>query len=84
MYSLLIPAPILLPLAVAFLCPIIEHVSRALRTLVVVVTATVTFSLLLSLAPRVFGGETIVYWMSDWTPRLGPSGKSVAIGISLP
>jgi multicomponent Na+:H+ antiporter subunit D len=83
MDSLLIPAPILLPLAVAFLCPIIEHFSRALRTLVVVLTAAITFGLLLSLAPRVFGGDTIVYWMSDWTPRLGASGKSVAIGISL-
>jgi multicomponent Na+:H+ antiporter subunit D len=83
MDSLLIPAPILLPLAVAFLLPMIEHFSRALRTLVAVVTAAATFGLLLRFAPRVFGGDPIVYWMSDWTPRLGASGKTVAIGISL-
>jgi multicomponent Na+:H+ antiporter subunit D len=83
MDALLVPAPILLPLAVAFLCPIIEHFSRALRTLVVVLSAAATFGLLLSFAPRVFGGETIVYWMSDWVPRLGTGGKPVAIGISL-
>lgn len=83
MDALSIPAPILLPLAVAFLCPLIEHFSRALRTLVVVLTAAATFGLLLSFAPRVFGGETIVYWMSDWVPRIGAGGRPVAVGISL-
>ena len=83
MDSLLIPAPILLPLATAFLLPLIEHFSRPLRTAVAVLAAAITFGLLLALAPRIFGGETIVYWMSDWTPRLGASGKLVAIGISL-
>lgn len=83
MDALLIPAPILLPLAMAFLMPIIEHFSRWLRTVLAILTGFGTFALLVRMAPQVFGGETLVYWMSDWTPRVGARGVTTAIGISL-
>jgi multicomponent Na+:H+ antiporter subunit D len=83
MDSFWIPAPILLPLAMAFLMPIFEHFSRPLRTLLAILTGVGTVALLLRMAPTVFAGETLVYWMSDWTPRIGATGTTTAIGISL-
>jgi multicomponent Na+:H+ antiporter subunit D len=78
MADLFIISPIILPLTAAFLIPIIGHFSNRLRTLTAILAALVTFILLIYMSPVVFGGQTIVYWMSGWTPRDG-----LAIGISL-
>lgn len=78
MADLFIISPIILPLTVAFLIPIIGHVSNRLRTLTAILSALMTFILLIYMSPVVFGGQPIVYWMSGWTPREG-----LAIGISL-
>src|SRR5947209_1969794 len=78
MNNYLAPAPILIPLGVAFLLPLVALISRALRPLVCILGLAASLVVLVSLAKQVFGGEIIVYWMSSWTPRQG-----IAIGISL-
>lgn len=71
-------APILLPLATAFILPILDHLWHHLRTLVCIASVFITLLLLIRMIEPVAQGSILVYWMSGWTPREG-----VAIGISI-
>lgn len=74
----LAPAPILIPLGAAFLLPLAGHVAGRLRGVLASLAMALALAALAALAEPVLRGETIVYWMSGWTPREG-----LAIGISL-
>ena len=76
--SLAILLPILAPLGIAFTLPIIDRISHSLRAPSCIIAMLISLVSLISLAEHVFKGETLVYWMSGWTPREG-----LAIGISL-
>jgi multicomponent Na+:H+ antiporter subunit D len=78
MFHPLAPAPILIPLGTAFILPFVSRFVPSLRAVTCILALTVTLTVLLTLAGPVFGGATIVYWMSEWQPR-----DSLAIGISL-
>jgi multicomponent Na+:H+ antiporter subunit D len=76
--TLLFAAPILLPLAIAFLLPLFARLHHELVPAVCILTVGIVLLILLSFGERVFDGEILVAWMGGWTPRDG-----AAIGISL-
>src|SRR5687768_17591711 len=78
MNSLLLAAPALIPLTLAFLVPIIERISHRILAACCIASMGAVLGILLALAEPVFGGKVLVAWMGDWTPRGG-----LAIGISI-
>lgn len=71
-------APILIPLTAALLAPLVDRLSTRLRNAFSLIAGALTFASVVALAPPVLAGQTLVYWMSGWTPRDG-----LAIGVSL-
>lgn len=71
-------APILIPLATAFIAPVVPRISHLIRAMLCVAAMALTLFFLLSMAGPVFDGQVLVYWMGGWQPRQG-----LAIGISL-
>jgi multicomponent Na+:H+ antiporter subunit D len=78
MFNPLAPVPILIPLGTAFILPFVSRFVPSMRAMTCILALIVTLAVLLTMAGPVFGGATIVYWMSEWKPRDG-----LAIGISL-
>jgi multicomponent Na+:H+ antiporter subunit D len=71
-------APILIPLAAAFVLPLLDWLARPLRSAFCLLAGGLTLAAVLLLVEPVRQAGVVVYWLGGWTPRAG-----LAIGVSL-
>jgi multicomponent Na+:H+ antiporter subunit D len=67
----LLPLAVAIPIAGAVVAPLLARLSTRLPVIVSVVALAGTAAVLLSAAPRVFGGQVIAHYMGLWTPVRG-------------
>ncbi|HEU5158236.1 MAG TPA: proton-conducting transporter membrane subunit [Streptosporangiaceae bacterium] len=67
----LLPLAVVIPIGGAVVAPLLARLSTRLPVLVSAASLAGTAAVLLLMAPRVFGGQTISHYMGLWTPVQG-------------
>lgn len=76
---LIVAAPILIPLATAFVIPLVSLISEKLRAPLSIISAILTLGALAAMVEPVFlENQVLIYWMGGWIPQ-----GHAAVGISL-